>query len=39
MLHIGNKLDFIKTNVTFALLRPDLRDDVAAFLREAVSGL
>jgi UTP--glucose-1-phosphate uridylyltransferase len=36
---IGNKLDFIKTNVSFALMRPDLRDDVAAFLREVVKDL
>jgi UTP--glucose-1-phosphate uridylyltransferase len=31
---IGNKLDFVKTNVTFALGRPDLRADMIAFVRE-----
>lgn len=36
---IGNKLDFIRTNVTFALKHEDLRDDVAAFVRETVQQL
>jgi len=36
---IGNKLDFIRTNVSFALSRPDLRDDVAAFLLECADRL
>ncbi len=31
---IGNKLDFIKTNITFALKRDDMRDDLRDFLRE-----
>ncbi len=30
---IGNKLDFIKTNIIFALKRPDMRDDLRDFLR------
>lgn len=30
----GNKLDFIKTNISFALMRRDLQDDVAAFVKE-----
>lgn len=34
---IGNKLDFIKTNVTFALARDDMADDLRAFLRETLS--
>ena len=36
---IGNKLDFIKTNMTFALMRDDLRDDVAQFIRGLVDEL
>jgi len=28
----GNKLDFIKTNVVYALERPDLRDKLSAFI-------
>ncbi|MCE9612958.1 MAG: UTP--glucose-1-phosphate uridylyltransferase GalU [Lentisphaerae bacterium] len=36
---IGNKLDFIKTNVSFALMRDDLKDDVAAFLKDIVRDL
>ncbi len=31
---IGNKLDFIKTNIAFALKRPDMRDELREFLRE-----
>ncbi len=30
---IGNKLDFIKTNIVFALKRPDMRDELRDFLR------
>ena len=30
----GNKLDFLKTNIAFALKRADLRDDLLAFLRD-----
>jgi UTP--glucose-1-phosphate uridylyltransferase len=30
---IGNKLDFLRTNIEFALARDDLKDDVAAFIR------
>lgn len=36
---VGNKLDFIRTNVTFALQREDMKADVAAFLREQVARL
>lgn len=36
---IGNKLDFIKTNVSFALMRDDLRADVQAFLRQVVKDM
>jgi len=31
---IGNKLDFIKTNLSFALMREELRDDLKAFIVE-----
>jgi UTP--glucose-1-phosphate uridylyltransferase len=30
----GNKLDYLKANVEFALKREDLRDDFAAYLKE-----
>jgi UTP--glucose-1-phosphate uridylyltransferase len=33
----GNKLDYLKANVEFALKREDLRDDFLAFLREVVA--
>jgi len=31
---IGNKLDFIKTNIIFGLKRADMRDELLSFLRE-----
>ena len=36
---IGNKLDFIKTNITFALDREDLREDLIQFLHETVADV
>ena len=33
---IGNKLDFVKTNVIYALKRPDMAKDLRAFLRNAL---
>ena len=36
---IGDKLDFIKTNVRFALARDELREDVKAFIRELAEDL
>lgn len=35
----GNKLDFIKTNITYALERPDLHVDLAAFIIETAEKL
>ncbi|MGI5867833.1 MAG: UTP--glucose-1-phosphate uridylyltransferase GalU [Kiritimatiellia bacterium] len=35
----GNKLDFIKTNVLYALQRPDLRDKLADFILETAERL
>lgn len=35
----GNKLDFIKTNVTYALERPDLHDKLAEFIIETADRL
>ena len=35
----GNKLDFLKTNIRYALKRPDLHDDLAAFLTEITKTL
>ncbi len=35
----GNKLEFLKTNILYALQRPDLRDDVARFLIEKAAEL
>lgn len=34
---LGNKLDFIKTNLELGLKRPDLHDDLLAFLKEIVA--
>ncbi len=36
---IGNRLDYLKTTVEFALYRKDLRDEFYAFLRDEVPGL
>ncbi len=36
---IGNKLDFLKTNISFGLKRDDLGDDLRAFIREIAGGL
>ena len=36
---IGNKLDFIKTNIAFALGRDELHDDVAAYIKELAKEL
>jgi len=36
---IGNKLDFVKTNVYYALQRDELRDDMKAFIRELAASL
>lgn len=35
----GNKLDYLKANVEFALKREDLREDFAAYLKELSRGL
>lgn len=35
----GNKTGFIKTNITYALNRPDLHDELAAFIIETAEGL
>ena len=35
----GNKLDYLKANVEFALKRPDLRDDFVAYLKGLTSSL
>ena len=35
----GNKLDYLKANVEFALKREDLREDFAAYLKELARGL
>ncbi len=36
---IGNRLDFLKTNIIYALRRSDLRDDMADFIRELAGSL
>ena len=36
---IGNRLDFIKTNIAFGLRRRDLREPLAEYLRQAVREL
>ena len=35
----GNKLDYLKANVEFALKREDLREDFATYLKELARGL
>jgi UTP--glucose-1-phosphate uridylyltransferase len=36
---IGNKLDFLKTNVAFGLAHPELGEDFREFLRELAKTL
>lgn len=36
---VGNKLDFLKTNIRMALKRADLRDDISTFIRETAARL
>lgn len=36
---VGNHMGFIKTNIIYGLLRPDLRDTLAAFIKETAKGL
>ncbi|MFP6864347.1 MAG: UTP--glucose-1-phosphate uridylyltransferase GalU [Roseibacillus sp.] len=36
---IGNKLDFIKTNIEFGLKREDLGEELAEYLKSIVAGL
>ena len=36
---LGNRLDYLKTNIIFGLERPDLREDLAAFIKEIAQDL
>jgi UTP--glucose-1-phosphate uridylyltransferase len=36
---VGNRLDFIKTNVTMALKRPELRENVESYILELAESL
>ncbi|MHC4871205.1 MAG: UTP--glucose-1-phosphate uridylyltransferase GalU [Planctomycetota bacterium] len=36
---IGNKLDFLKTNIEFALKRSDMKKDLTAYLKEMVNEI
>ena len=36
---VGNHMGFIKTNIIYGLLRPDLRDTLAAFIKETAKDL
>ena len=36
---IGNKLDFIKTNIEFGLKRPDIGPELADYLKRIVAGM
>jgi len=36
---IGNKLDYIKTNIEFALKRDDLREKLSEYIKETAKGL
>jgi len=35
----GDKLEFIKTNITFALMNPELTSDLSSFIRQLASSL
>ena len=37
--HIGNKLDFIKTNIHYALKHPDMKDLLSAYLKGLVDRM
>ncbi|MBN2302489.1 MAG: UTP--glucose-1-phosphate uridylyltransferase GalU [Lentisphaerae bacterium] len=34
---IGNKIDFIKTNISYALMREDMRTELIAFLKDVIA--
>lgn len=36
---IGSKIDFLKTNIAYALRNADLHDDIAAYIKEVAAGL
>lgn len=36
---VGNKLDFIRTNIAYAMKRPDMRDTLADYIKEIAAGL
>ena len=36
---IGNKLDFLKTNIEFGLKRDDIGPDLAEYLKQIVADL
>ena len=36
---IGNKLDFIKTNIRYALKHPEMKDALAAYIKELAAQL
>lgn len=36
---IGNKLDFLKTNIEFGLKRPDMADDLRTYIKELAAKL
>ena len=36
---IGNKVDFIKTNILFGLQRDDIREELAAFIKDIARDL
>jgi UTP--glucose-1-phosphate uridylyltransferase len=36
---IGNKLDFLKTNVEFGLLHPEVGEEFRSFIKDIAKGL
>jgi UTP--glucose-1-phosphate uridylyltransferase len=36
---MGNKLDFIKTNIHYALKHPEMKGELEGYLRELVGGM
>jgi UTP--glucose-1-phosphate uridylyltransferase len=36
---IGNKVDFVKTNLIYALERPEMREEMEAFIKDLAAGM
>lgn len=36
---VGNKLDFIRTNIAYAMKRPDMRNELTAYIKDVAAAL